>query len=73
MAIDPDGIRGTLVIAGGGDLPEAVARRFVREARGRRTRIVVIPTASATADEEILHIAAPVRNGCPPSRSRAAL
>src|SRR5262245_16015772 len=50
--IDPDGIRGTLVIAGGGDLPEAVARRFVREARGRRTRIVVIPTASATADED---------------------
>ncbi|HZL90593.1 MAG TPA: cyanophycinase [Pirellulaceae bacterium] len=51
--IDPDGIRGTLVIAGGGELPEAVARRFVREARGRRTRIVVIPTASATADEEV--------------------
>jgi cyanophycinase len=52
VPIDPDGIRGTLVIAGGGDLPEAVVRRFVREARGRRGRIVVIPTASATADEE---------------------
>ncbi len=50
--IDPDGIRGTLVIAGGGELPESVLRRFVREARGRPTRIVVIPTASAAADAD---------------------
>ena len=51
--IDPAGVRGTLVIVGGGDLPEAVARRFVREARGRRARIVVIPTASQSADEDV--------------------
>ena len=50
--INPDGIRGTLVIAGGGDLPESVLRRFVREAGGRRARIVVIPTASESADED---------------------
>lgn len=51
-AIDPAGVRGTLVIAGGGELPEDVARRFVRQAGGRRARIVVIPTASETADQE---------------------
>ena len=52
VPIDPAGVRGTLVIAGGGELPEAVARRFVREARSRRARIVVIPTASEAADED---------------------
>lgn len=50
-SIEPDGIRGTLVIAGGGSLPEGAARRFV-QAAGRRARIVVIPTASASADED---------------------
>jgi cyanophycinase len=50
IAIDSDGIRGTMVIAGGGDMPESVLKRFMRAAGGRRARIVVIPTASAAAD-----------------------
>lgn len=50
--IDPAGIRGTLIIAGGGELPEQVMRRFVREAQGRRARIVVIPTAAESASDD---------------------
>ena len=50
--IDPAGIRGTLVIAGGGELPEGVLRLIVREAGGRRARIVVIPTAAESADAD---------------------
>ncbi|HUE70265.1 MAG TPA: cyanophycinase, partial [Pirellulaceae bacterium] len=52
IPIDPAGIRGTLVIAGGGEMPESVLGRFVREAGERRARIVVIPTASAAADAD---------------------
>lgn len=46
------GIRteGTLVIAGGGGLPDEVTGEFCRLAGGKESRIVVIPTASANAD-----------------------
>jgi cyanophycinase len=36
---------GTILIAGGGDLPEGIYRTFVRLAGGPNSRIVVIPTA----------------------------
>ena len=43
-------IAGALVIAGGGSLPDAVRDRFVELAGGKDARLVVIPTASASAD-----------------------
>ena len=49
-AIDPAGIGGTLVVAGGGALPQAVYEAFVEAAGGEGARIVVIPTASGRAD-----------------------
>jgi cyanophycinase len=51
--IDPSGIRGSLVICGGGELPDDVRDRFVELAGGRDARIVVIPTASATAEQTV--------------------
>jgi cyanophycinase len=47
---DPAGIKGSLVIVGGGSLPEAVRARFVELAGGKEAKIVVIPTASETAE-----------------------
>jgi cyanophycinase len=44
-------VPGSLVIAGGGDLPEAVLEKFTELAGGRKARLVVIPTASARADQ----------------------
>jgi cyanophycinase len=43
-------ISGSLVICGGGQLPERIQRRFVQLAGGDKARIVVIPTAAAGAD-----------------------
>ncbi len=43
---------GTLVICGGGELPEDVRKFFVRAAGGKKARIIVIPTASIYADTE---------------------
>jgi cyanophycinase len=43
-------VRGSLVICGGGKLPEPVLNRFLELAGGPQARIVVIPTASALAD-----------------------
>ena len=42
---------GALVIVGGGKMPEAVRREFVRLAGGAKAKLVVIPTASADADD----------------------
>lgn len=42
---------GTLLIAGGGELPKEITDRFVELAGGKDARIVIIPTASASADE----------------------
>ena len=50
--IDAGGIRGALVICGGGALPDSITREFVRLAGGDRARLVVVPTASARADED---------------------
>jgi len=48
--IDPQGVSGALVVAGGGKLPDAIRKRFVELAGGEQAHLVVIPTASARAD-----------------------
>ena len=50
--IDPVGIHGSLVIAGGGSLPDQVMDRFMKLAGGEKAPLVIIPTASRRADEE---------------------
>lgn len=50
--IDPDGLPGTRLLGGGGKLPARVYARFLELAGGpEKARIVLIPTASGTADE----------------------
>lgn len=51
--IDPDGIKGSLVICGGGKLPDEIMDRFVETAGGKEARIVVIPTASSRVDDAL--------------------
>lgn len=48
-AVRPNG--GTLIISGGGGVPDAVRARFYELAGGTQARIVLIPTASIYADE----------------------
>ena len=43
-------VPGTLVICGGGDMPVHILNRFVEVAGGPQARIVVVTTASETAD-----------------------
>ena len=45
-----DGIPGTLVIVGGGKLPDTVRNKFIDLAGGSKAKLVVIPSASASAD-----------------------
>src|SRR3954451_18379540 len=50
----PDGVRRTLLIIGGAEDRigrSVVLKRFVKLAGGRRSHIVLIPTASSYADE----------------------
>ena len=54
-AIDPRGITGGLVIAGGGGLPEEIYQTFMKMAGGEEARLVVVPTASGRADDELAH------------------
>lgn len=49
---DPNGVAGTVFLAGGGSLPAEVMAEFVRCAGGTDARIVLVPTASATADRD---------------------
>jgi cyanophycinase len=51
--LDPAGIKGTLVIAGGGELPPEVMQRFVKLAGGEKALLVLIPTASEQADKQL--------------------
>lgn len=44
-------LAGSLVIVGGGAMPDAVRERFVALAGGKSARIVVVPTASEDADK----------------------
>jgi cyanophycinase len=45
-------LRGSLVIVGGGNLPDTVRDKFLNLAGGKSAKIVVIPTASDTADSK---------------------
>lgn len=47
---DPNGVAGTVFLAGGGSLPPELVAEFVRCAGGAKARIVLVPTASASAD-----------------------
>ena len=58
--IDPDGIKGSLVLCGGGKLPDAVRDKFIELAGGEKGRLVIIPTASGddTVNEDAQEVAA---------------
>lgn len=47
----PEPVPGSLVIVGGGKMPDEVRKEFVKLAGGEAAKLVVIPTASAAADE----------------------
>lgn len=49
--VDPRGVPGPLVIVGGGGLPDSAIEFFRKEAGGEKAKLVVIPTASQSADE----------------------
>ena len=44
--LEPSAAQGTLVIAGGGDVPEEAAKRFIKAAGGPEAEIVVVTTAN---------------------------
>lgn len=50
--IDPDGIKGTLVAVGGGNLPESIRKLVFEKAGGDKGRLIVIPTASDAAENQ---------------------
>ncbi len=49
--IDPDGVKGKLLICGGGKLPQSIFDKFVESAGGETARLVIIPTATFQVDE----------------------
>ena len=49
--IDPSGISGSLIIAGGGELTQSTMDRFMELAGEHNAKLVVIPTASQRADD----------------------
>ncbi len=51
LPLPPRGIGGSLVICGGGPLPEPIVGEFLRLAGGPAARLVVIPTAAASVEE----------------------
>jgi len=57
--IPPDGVAGAVVLVGGGGMPDAVRDEFVKLAGGDKAKLVVIPTASASADKETDSFAEP--------------
>ncbi len=66
--IEPAGIKGSLVICGGGELPQELVEQFLKLAGGNSARLVIVPTASAGADEEEAEkYLAPWRRGKPAS------
>jgi len=58
--IDPDGVKGSLLLCGGGSLPDAVRDKFIELAGGDKARLVIIPTASGddTVNEDAKEVAA---------------
>ena len=73
LAVDPvrpRGATGSLIIVGGGPRPPDVMRRFVELAGGSRARILIMPMATATAEESGPQVAAEmIRLGAAASRS----
>ena len=51
MAAEP-GKTGSLVIVGGGTMPDGIRNKFMALAGGKAARLVVIPTASSSADQK---------------------
>jgi cyanophycinase len=49
--IDPRGIYGSLIIVGGGNMPQEVIDLFRQKAGGENAKLVVIPTAKEDADD----------------------
>ncbi len=49
--VDPRGIYGSLVIVGGGNMPQEVIDLFREKAGGENAKLVVIPTAKEDADD----------------------
>ncbi len=47
----PEAVPGSLVIVGGGKMPDEARTEFIRLAGGPDAKLVVVPTASAAADE----------------------
>src|SRR4051794_30472585 len=54
--LDPEGIQGALVIAGGGELSSEIQKRFFDLAGRETAKIIVIPTAADNADEQVASI-----------------
>lgn len=50
VAIDSRGVRGTRMLGGGGKLPDSIYEHFLELAGGKQAQIVIIPTASSSAD-----------------------
>ncbi len=48
---DPAGVPGTLLLCGGGELPQPIFDEFLERAGGDAARLVVIPTASKSAEK----------------------
>ena len=72
LAVDPVRPRpnGSLIIVGGGPRPAAIMRRFVELAGGSSARILIMPMATATAEESGPEMAAEMRSlGAAASRS----
>ncbi len=57
--LDPDGIAGSLVLCGGGTLPDVIREKFIELAGGKSARLVIIPTASGddTVDDDAQDVA----------------
>jgi cyanophycinase len=51
--VDPSGIRGSLLLAGGGPLSEEIRKRFIDLAGGKNAKIVYIPTSRRNAETEL--------------------
>jgi cyanophycinase len=51
QAVEP-GLRGSLVIVGGGRIPDGIRERFMTLAGGKAAKLVIIPTASSSADRK---------------------
>ncbi len=49
--IDPQGISGSLVIVGGGALPESVEKHFVQLAGGEKAKLIIVPTAQSRPED----------------------